>query len=306
MLRGSRSPIVPVAAAPPTACRPSRSGTGQGVRPPRQEAGTARTRKRRVAAVTGRQLHDGARRDARDPGPERLGQVDAGPPAVDAAAPRRRQRPRVRPRRLHGAACRAAARQPRLGRGDLLQEDVRAENLQLRLALLRDEAAAIRATRSPRSWSGSASRTIGATSRWRTSRAGCSRRSRSRGRCCRPRRCCCCWTSRRPGSIRARSWRSRSSSARCGRRTTRRSSSARTTSAEAEALADRIGMLDRGELLALETVPRAEAATAPRRSRRRSSPPPGGRSRRRSTTDDERAGGVRLMRAVQQQPESRA
>ena len=66
------------------------------------------------------------------------------------------------------------------------------------------------------------------TSRWRTSRAACSRRSRSRAPCS-PRRCCCCSTSRRPVSTRARSRRCRPSSARSGCGTTRRSCSARTT-----------------------------------------------------------------------------
>ena len=48
--------------------------------------------KRRVAALKERRLRDRARRVRRHPGPERLGQVDARPPALDAAAPGRRQR----------------------------------------------------------------------------------------------------------------------------------------------------------------------------------------------------------------------
>ena len=69
----------------------------------------------------------------------------------------------------------------------------------------------------------------GATSRWRTSREGCSRRSPSRGPCSRARSSSCS-TSRRRGSIHARSARCRSSSGRSGRSTTPRSCSARTTS----------------------------------------------------------------------------
>ena len=123
---------------------------------------------------------------------------------------------------------RPAPRQPRLGGGELLQEDVAGREPALRGALLRDDAVARRESRSRRSSGGSASRPTAATSRWRTSRAGCSRRSRSRERCSR-RRCCCCSTSRRRVSTRARSSRCRTSSARCGRCTTRRSCSARTT-----------------------------------------------------------------------------
>ena len=44
--------------------------------------------------------------------------------------------------------------------------------------------------------------------------------------------------------------------------------------AEAEALADRVGILDRGELLCLEPVAELLGGTARRRSRRRSSPRP--------------------------------
>ena len=91
------------------------------------------------ARAAGRQLHDAPRRVRRHPGPERLGQVDARPPALDAAPARRRQRPRVRPRRLHRAAGRAAAREPGLGRGELLQEDVRRREPRLRVAVLRDD-----------------------------------------------------------------------------------------------------------------------------------------------------------------------
>ena len=53
-------------------------------------------RVRRRVAARRRVVHDGARRVRRDPRPERLGQVDAGPAALDAAPARRRQRARVR------------------------------------------------------------------------------------------------------------------------------------------------------------------------------------------------------------------
>jgi ABC-2 type transport system ATP-binding protein len=44
---------------------------------------------------------------------------------------------------------------------------------------------------------------------------------------------------------------------------------------EAEALAERVGILDRGRLLALEPAEQLKARFERRRSRRRSSPPPG-------------------------------
>ena len=75
------------------------------------------------------------------------------------------------------------ARQPRLGRGELLQEDVRVREPLVRGALLR-HAAVADAHRDPaRSSRRSASPPTAAASRWRTSPAACSRRSRSRGRC---------------------------------------------------------------------------------------------------------------------------
>ena len=73
----------------------------------------------------------------RDPGPERLRQVDARPAALDAAPPRRRQREGVRARRLHRGPDGAEARQPRLGRGLVLQEDVGGREPALRRPLLR-------------------------------------------------------------------------------------------------------------------------------------------------------------------------
>ncbi len=111
----------------------------QGVQAPRQEGGPVRAQE--AGGAAGRHVHDRAGRVRRDPGSERLGEVDAGPAALDAALPRRRQRRGVRPRRLHGAAPRAQARQPRLGRGQLLQEDVGRREPALRGALLRHGAA---------------------------------------------------------------------------------------------------------------------------------------------------------------------
>ena len=58
--------------------------------------------------------------------------------------------------------------------------------------------------------------------------------------------------------------------------------------AEAEALADRVGILDRGRLLALEPARRSSSrATARRRWRRRSSPRPGAARGRDEDDDDE-------------------
>ncbi len=115
----------------------------QGVPPPQ------RPPPRALRRAEGRLVHDRARRDGRHPGPERLGQVDAGPPALDAAPPRRRHRARLRARRLHRAAAGAQARQPRVGRGVVLQEDVRGREPQLRGALLRHDGAARRASKIP-------------------------------------------------------------------------------------------------------------------------------------------------------------
>ena len=98
-----------------------------------------RPQARALRGAEGRLVHDGARRDGRHPRPERVGQVDAGPPALDAAAARRRHGAGLRPRRLHGAAGRAQARQPRLGRGLVLQEDVGGREPQLRGPLLRHD-----------------------------------------------------------------------------------------------------------------------------------------------------------------------
>ena len=60
----------------------------------RRDKKAGRFARKKRAALAGRHVHDGARRVRRDPGPERLGQVDPGPAAVDAALQRRRQRAR--------------------------------------------------------------------------------------------------------------------------------------------------------------------------------------------------------------------
>ena len=78
-------------------------------------------------------------------------------------------------------------------------------------------------------------------------RAVCSRRSCPRG----SPGSSCSWTSRRRVSTRGRSSRCRSSSARSGASTTRPSCSARIDLVEAEELADRVGILDRGRLIEL-------------------------------------------------------
>ena len=187
----------------------------------------AASRTAKPCRAQGRHLHDGPRRVRRDPRPERLGQVDARPPALDAAAARRRlgasSATTCHRARAPCAGSSTASRSRRL-----LQAHVRRGEPRLRGAVLRHDARADRGTRSRAILRGSASRPSGAASRWRTSPAACSRRWRSRGRCP-PRRCCCSSTSRRRGSTRARSSRCRSSSARSAPHTTRRSSSARTT-----------------------------------------------------------------------------
>ena len=73
------------------------------------------------------------------------------------------QRDDLRPRRRQGVARRAAARQPCLGRGVVLQEDVVGGEPRLRGAVLRHARRARRRSRSPRSWSASASRSAAGT-----------------------------------------------------------------------------------------------------------------------------------------------
>ena len=233
----------------------------------------------------------------RDPRPERLGEVDARAPALDAAPAGQRDGARLRPRRVQGAAQGAAARQPRLGRGQLLQEDERRPRTSPTRRGSTGWARARRTPRSRRSSSGSASRRRAAASRWRTSPAACSRRSRSRGRCSRH-RCCCCWTSRRPASTRARSRRCRSSSARSGAQHDSTILLCTHDMNEAEELADRIGLLDRGELLFLEPV--EDVKDRLRRRDARGGVLRGDRPHVRGREDRRRRGegGVRVMAAV--------
>ena len=153
---------------------------------------------------------------------------------------------------FHDTRAIRTAREPRLGRGELLQEDVRVREPLVRGALLRHDAVGQTRRRSRRSSRRSASRPSAAASRWRTSRAACSRRSRSRARCS-PRPCCSCSTSRQRGSTRARSSRCRSSSSEV--RATHDATILLCTHdmAEAEALADR----DRPARPRRAAVPRA-------------------------------------------------
>ena len=166
---------------PVSAYRPSRSTTCART----SSAATARAASGRAAACRAarRQLPDRPRRVRRDPRAERLGQVDARPPALDAAAARRRQRRGVRDRRVRKAAGRPAPGQPGVSRGVVLQAHVAGREPQLLRPVLRARAAPRPANGSRRSCSRSASRRSGATSRWRTSRGACSRRSRWRARC---------------------------------------------------------------------------------------------------------------------------
>ena len=87
--------------SPPSKSRTSARSSG---------AATARGSLRAAAhaGAEGRHVHDRAGRVRRDPRPERLGQVDARPPALDAADQRRRRGPDLRPRRLQRVARRSA------------------------------------------------------------------------------------------------------------------------------------------------------------------------------------------------------
>jgi hypothetical protein len=111
----------------------------QGLPPPPAHRRPLRAQAQRPRAE-GRHVHGPPRRMRRDPRAQRVGQVDARPPALDAALARRRLRAHLRPRRVHGDADRAAARQPRLGRGELLQAHERRGEPRLRRALLRPDA----------------------------------------------------------------------------------------------------------------------------------------------------------------------
>src|SRR5262249_35011080 len=78
----------------------------------------------------------------RDPRPQRVGEVDARPPAVDAASPGRRLGTHLRPRCVHGHAPGSPARQPRVRRGELLQAHERGREPRVRGAVLRAHAPA--------------------------------------------------------------------------------------------------------------------------------------------------------------------
>ena len=95
----------------------------------------------------------------------------------------RRRGADLRLRRVQGGAGGAPARQPRVGRGELLQEDERGREPRLRGAVLRHGAArdAREDPDDPRA--GRLPRRRVAASRWRTCRAACSRRWRSRAPC---------------------------------------------------------------------------------------------------------------------------
>ena len=156
-----------------TCARSSSARTRRG--PAAEEAAAACRRSRR-------HVHDRARRVRRDPRPERLGQVDPGPAAVDAAPERRRDGARLRPRRLQGVTRRPAAGQPRVGRGLASSRRCRRR----RTSPTRPASTAS-AEGDEGEIPGSSSRVGFPVSRstrgWSTCHAGCSRRSRSRGHC---------------------------------------------------------------------------------------------------------------------------
>ena len=79
----------------------------------------------------------------RHPGAERLGEVDARAPPLDAPAPRRRVGDRVRKRRLPAPARGTAAGEPRVGRGVVLQAHVAGREPELLRPLLRDDPAPV-------------------------------------------------------------------------------------------------------------------------------------------------------------------
>ena len=253
-------PNEPVVARP--ARRPSRRGArvAQGFRP-QGPAAIGRTARRRARGPDARGR---AGRVRRDPRSERLGQVDARPAALDAPA-----RPTAASAKVFGYDV---VRQDKAVRRLVNRVSVEAcffkkmspsENLryaarfygmtlsETRDADPRDPRAGRLPARAARRADGEPLARDAAEGRARASAAHVAR-------------ACSCSTSRPPVSTRARSSRCRSSSARCGRCTTRRSSSARTTSARRSPLADRVGILDRGELLALEP---ADALKAPLRRR---------------------------------------
>ena len=111
----------------------------QGLHPPRRLAPLRSAPPR--AGPARRQLPDRPRRVRRDPRAERLGEVDARPPALDTAPARRRQRRSVRHRRVREASGRAAPGQPGVRRGVVLQTHVAGREPQLLRPVLRTRAA---------------------------------------------------------------------------------------------------------------------------------------------------------------------
>ena len=140
-------------ARPTRRARRRRARPAQGVR---AQGSQARQAPRRGA----RRRHARARpwRVRRDPRPERLREVHARPPALDPAPAGRRRRDRLRLRRRPRREGGSPPRQPCLGRGELLQEDVAVGEPPLRGALLRDDGLRDDETRSRASSSASDSR----------------------------------------------------------------------------------------------------------------------------------------------------
>ena len=235
-------------------------------------------RRRRVGAQR-RLLRDRARRVRRDPRPERLGQVDAGPAALDVAPARRRRGARS------SATTRSRRREPCAG-SSTASRSRRASSRRcprreprLRGALLRDDAgqtrerdpADPRARRLPadrRRADGEPVPRHAAEGRARPRAAHVARPAAARRADDRPRPA----LEARGAGVHPR-----------GPGDPRRDDLLCTHDlAEAETLADRVGILDRGALLCARARRRAQGSgTARRRSRRRSSPRPAAHSRTR-------------------------
>ena len=146
----------------------------------------------------------------------------------------------------------AATDQPGFGGSQLLQEALADGEPALRGAPVRSGRRAKRASGWSRSSPAWAWRSARSTSRWRRCRAACSRKWPLPARCS-PSRACCCSTSRPPASIRA-------PSARCRRWCASSNRDLGTTilltthdMLEADALCDRIAIIDGGKIVALDT-----------------------------------------------------